>query len=94
MDRSARIYRIHQLLRERRRPVPFNDFLRALEVSPATLKRDFQFLRDQLEAPLEYDGGANGYHYRDDGTFVFGRHYTVIDHIEHLPRPCQGCSCS
>lgn len=42
MDRSARIYRIHQLLRERRRPVPFNDFLRALEVSPATLKRDFQ----------------------------------------------------
>ena len=69
MDRSARIYRIHQLLRERRRPVPFNDFLRALEVSPATLKRDFQFLRDQLQAPLEYDGAANGYHYRDDGTF-------------------------
>lgn len=66
MNRAARIYRIHALLRGSRRPVPFRTFVEALEVSDATIKRDFQMLRDYLEAPLEYDPIENGYFYRED----------------------------
>jgi proteasome accessory factor B len=34
-----------------------------LEVSPKTIKRDVEFMRDQLELPLEYDAQRYGYHY-------------------------------
>lgn len=63
MDRAARIYRIHQLLRNSRRPVPLSHFLDELEVAKATVKRDIQAMRDYLGAPLEYDARANGYYY-------------------------------
>ncbi|MCI4429810.1 MAG: hypothetical protein JHC40_11655 [Burkholderiales bacterium] len=33
------------------------------EVSPATLKRDLQYLRDRLGAPIVYDALANGYRF-------------------------------
>ncbi|WP_435103723.1 helix-turn-helix transcriptional regulator [Arhodomonas sp. AD133] len=70
MSRTARIYRIHELLRGNHRPVPFQRLREALEVSDATIKRDIQFLRDRLGAPLEYDPHANGYHYDErDGPF-------------------------
>ncbi len=70
MDRSARIYHIHQLLRSSRRPVPFERLRAELEVSPATVKRDIQAMRDYLAAPLVYDPAANGYHYDErEGTF-------------------------
>ncbi len=36
---------------------------RELEVSPRTVQRDIIFLRDRLQAPLEFDGRRHGYHY-------------------------------
>ena len=33
------------------------------EVSPKTVQRDFDFLRDDMGAPLEYDAGRRGYRF-------------------------------
>jgi len=43
------------------------DFRRELEVSPRTLARDLDFLRDEERAPIEYDAKAHGYRLTDEG---------------------------
>ena len=60
MTKTARVYKIEMLIRNRGH-VSFQDMLEELEVSPATLKRDLDYLRDQLGAPIEYDRSSNGY---------------------------------
>ena len=60
MTKTARVYKIEMLIRNRGH-VSFKDLLDELEVSPATLKRDLEYLRDQLGAPIEYDRYSNGY---------------------------------
>ena len=42
------------------------DFRRELEVSPRTLARDLDFLRDEERAPIEYDAQAHGYRLTDE----------------------------
>ncbi len=42
-----------------------NDLARTLEVAPRTIQRDIQFLRDRLNAPIEFDPVRNGYRYAD-----------------------------
>ncbi len=64
MDRTERFYKIELLLRTRR-CVSFAALRDELEVSPATLKRDLQYLRDRLSAPIVYDASANGYRFAD-----------------------------
>ncbi|MES2536824.1 MAG: WYL domain-containing protein [Pseudomonadota bacterium] len=66
MDRTERFYRIEQLLSERKL-VPLDDFLEALEVSKATFKRDLEYLRDRLNAPIVWDREAGGYRYKKPG---------------------------
>jgi len=61
MERLERLYKIDQLLRERKTPVPFSSLRSSLGVSVATLKRDLEFMRSRLHAPIEYDREANGY---------------------------------
>lgn len=60
MTKTARVYKIEMLIRTRG-CVSFKTMLDELEVSPATLKRDLEYLRDQLGAPIEYDRYQNGY---------------------------------
>jgi predicted DNA-binding transcriptional regulator YafY len=60
MTKTARVYRIEMLIRNRGH-VSFKTLLEELEVSPATLKRDLDYLKDQLGAPIEYDRYLNGY---------------------------------
>lgn len=60
MNRTERFYRIDQLLRERR-VVSLGNFLTELEVSRATFKRDIEYLRDRLHAPIVWDREAGGY---------------------------------
>ncbi len=43
-------------------------FLAALEVSPATFKRDLEYLRDRLAAPIIWDNELRGYRYDNTGT--------------------------
>ncbi|QPF71543.1 WYL domain-containing transcriptional regulator [Roseateles sp. DAIF2] len=62
MDRTERFYKIELLIRSRE-CVSFATLLAELEVSPATLKRDLQYLRERLDAPIEYDAMANGYRF-------------------------------
>lgn len=62
MDRTERFYKIELLLRNRG-CVSFEALLEELDVSPATLKRDLQYLRDRLSAPIVYDRFDNGYRF-------------------------------
>lgn len=62
MDRTERFYRIDALLRDRG-AVPIETFLEELEVSRATFRRDLEYLRDRLHAPIEWDRGARGYRF-------------------------------
>jgi predicted DNA-binding transcriptional regulator YafY len=59
-NNTARLYRIEALIRARGH-VSFNELLADLQVSPATLKRDFEYLRSRLGAPIEYDRDLKGY---------------------------------
>ena len=59
MERTERFYRIKQMLRGAG-SCP-RVFLEALEVSKATFKRDLEYLRDRLHAPIDYDRDAGGY---------------------------------
>lgn len=67
MDRTERFYRIETQIRSRG-SVSFRDLLDLLEVSPATLKRDLQYLRDRLDAPIVYDAASNGYRLAGDAA--------------------------
>ncbi|MBA4175950.1 MAG: transcriptional regulator [Leptothrix sp. (in: Bacteria)] len=61
-NNTARLYRIETLIRARGH-VSFQALLDELEVSPATLKRDLEYLRSRLGAPIEYDRDLNGYRF-------------------------------
>ncbi len=61
-NNTARLYRIESLIRARGH-ASFQALLDELEVSPATLKRDLEYLRSRLGAPIEYDRDLNGYRF-------------------------------
>jgi len=65
MTKTARVYKIEMLIRNRGH-VSFQTLLDELEVSPATLKRDLDYLKDQLGAPIEYDRFLNGYRFGEE----------------------------
>lgn len=67
MGRTERVYTIERLIRQRGQ-VSFRALRDALEVSPATLKRDLDYLRDRLGAPIEYDRFVNGYRFGPQRT--------------------------
>lgn len=67
MDRTERLYRIDRLLQERT-VVSVSDFLAELEVSLATFKRDLEYLRDRLNAPIVWDRDAGGYRFDKQGA--------------------------
>jgi predicted DNA-binding transcriptional regulator YafY len=69
MDRTERFYRIELLIKSRG-GVSFDVLLDELAVSRATLKRDLQYLRDRMDAPIVYDRIGNAY--RFDGVAAPG----------------------
>jgi predicted DNA-binding transcriptional regulator YafY len=60
MSQTDRLTRIRRLLDERR-SVSRQLLLETLEVSPATLKRDLAFLRDNMNTPIVWDRELAGY---------------------------------
>jgi predicted DNA-binding transcriptional regulator YafY len=64
MDRTERFYKIERMLRNRE-VVPIRDFLYELGVSPATFKRDIEYLRERLNAPIPWDREKHGYRLYD-----------------------------
>ncbi|HYC37857.1 MAG TPA: WYL domain-containing protein [Usitatibacter sp.] len=68
MDRTERFYKIDQLLQTRRPVVPVRDFLEELGVSLATFKRDLEYMRERLHAPIVWDRELNGYRFDEPGS--------------------------
>lgn len=78
MSQTERVHQIVHLLETSRHPVPITRFLDELEVSRATFKRDIEYLRDRLGAPIVWHRGSadtpGGYrldHASDDGAADF-----------------------
>lgn len=67
MDRTERLYRIDRMLNDRK-VVSVQEFLQELEVSLATFKRDLEYLRDRLNAPVIWDRDAGGYRFNKQGV--------------------------
>jgi predicted DNA-binding transcriptional regulator YafY len=65
MDRTERFYKIEMLIRSRG-SVSFAALMEELGVSRATLKRDLEYLRERLDAPIVYDRFDNGYKLQAD----------------------------
>lgn len=65
MDRTERFYRIDQLLNERR-SVSIQTFIDELEVSRATFKRDLEYMRERLNAPIVWDRALRGYRFEQN----------------------------
>ena len=63
MERTERFYKIQNLLRSRHF-VSMQDFMSELGVSRATFKRDLEYLRDRIDAPIEWNAERRGYEYR------------------------------
>jgi predicted DNA-binding transcriptional regulator YafY len=62
MDRTERFYKIDQLLNDRR-SVPMAMLIEELGTSRATVKRDIEYLRDRLNAPILWDRSLRGYRF-------------------------------
>mgnify|MGYP006200789563 CR=1 FL=1 len=60
MSEIDRLYRYKTLLSSRR-AMSREDILNALEISPATFKRDLAKLRDRLNSPIVFDRDLGGY---------------------------------
>jgi predicted DNA-binding transcriptional regulator YafY len=55
---------IHDLLSSRKRPVPFAAIQEALQYTPrSTIWRDLAYMRDTLNAPIDWDREARGYRF-------------------------------
>jgi len=67
MDRTERFYKIDNLLHVNA-SVSTERFLDELEVSRATFKRDIEYMRDRLNAPIEWDRSLGGYRYAKSQT--------------------------
>jgi len=62
MNRTERFYKIDQMIQEHG-SVPFAMFRERLEVSRATIKRDLEYMRNRLNAPIVWDRDARGYRF-------------------------------
>jgi len=60
MKKADRIYRLHNLL-QNRQVISRKELQSTLEVARATLTRDIEFLRSQMNAPVVYDQDLGGY---------------------------------
>ncbi len=58
----ARMVRIHEWLMEHRFP-NCRKIADEFEVSPKTVQRDINFMRDQMGLPIDYDNSRFGFHY-------------------------------
>ena len=65
VNHTERLYKIEQMLSESG-ALPIKTMLERLEISRATFKRDLDYLRDRLHAPIVWDRAVSGY--RFDGS--------------------------
>ncbi|MCI0364361.1 MAG: hypothetical protein L0219_10790, partial [Phycisphaerales bacterium] len=61
-----RIFKLHEILTDRRTPISREDLMHKLECAAPTVYRLIRFLRDGLHAPVEWHEDLRGYYYRRD----------------------------
>ena len=83
MNRTERFYKIENLLRQRKL-VSFAAFQDELEVSRSTLKRDLDYLRTRLNAPIAWNRAA--------GAYCFAESAELSSHAHELPGLWFSCS--
>jgi len=64
MDRTERFYKIDQMLQSRGR-VKVGEFLQELGISLATFKRDLEYMRSRLNAPIVWDREQEAYRFEE-----------------------------
>lgn len=64
MDRTERFYKIDQMLQSRGR-VKVREFLDELGISLATFKRDLEYMRSRLNAPIVWDRDQEAYRFEE-----------------------------
>jgi predicted DNA-binding transcriptional regulator YafY len=64
MSQTERVLRIQQML-QARKVIPREEFLEEMEVSPATFKRDLEFLRSRFQVNIEWSRERGGYYCED-----------------------------
>jgi predicted ArsR family transcriptional regulator len=90
MDRTERFYRIELLIRSRG-SVTFAALMEDLEVSRATLKRDLEYLRTRLDAPIVYDRDSNGYRFQQGARRAARGGRKARWPQRTRPTSCRGC---
>jgi predicted DNA-binding transcriptional regulator YafY len=67
LDRTERFYTIDRLLRSRQ-GTTLRAMMEEMEVSRATVRRDLEYMRDRLAAPILWDNETRCYHYDSDAA--------------------------
>lgn len=67
MSDMERLHRIKYMIQQRK-CVPRGDFLSELEISPATFKRDLEYLRSRMQASIVYDRFMGGYKFENSSS--------------------------
>lgn len=67
MNTMERIYKISNLLHSRG-VVSTDEFMQELEISLATFKRDLAYMKNSLNAPIEWDSYERGYKFTKQGV--------------------------
>jgi len=66
MQHIDKIFKLHNILRERRTPITGKAIQEQLECSRATRDRIINYMRERLYAPIVYDKNRNGFYYDHD----------------------------
>jgi predicted DNA-binding transcriptional regulator YafY len=69
MSQTERIYQIDQMLHDRK-IVSFAELQAALGISRATLKRDLEYMRSRLNAPIDWSRELGGYRFASAGPQI------------------------
>ncbi|HEB86416.1 MAG TPA: WYL domain-containing protein [Gammaproteobacteria bacterium] len=65
MNKLQRLFELHRILSQRRRPVSLQVICEEMDCSESTARRLVHALRDDMDAPLAYDRTYNGWCYDD-----------------------------
>ncbi len=66
MQHIDKIFKLHNILRDRRTPITGKALQEKLECSRATRDRIIKYMREMLDAPIVYDKNRNGFYYDHD----------------------------
>jgi predicted DNA-binding transcriptional regulator YafY len=75
MSQMERIYKLDHLFR-RKRPPSRREILDTFEISLAQFKRDLEYMRNRLGAPITFDNAGGGYKYASDEFNLPGLWFT------------------